>query len=453
MSSAPRQLHLNAFLMNVGHHEAAWRHPRSEPTRGTDLDHYVHLAQVAERGLLDSIFFADNLYAGAAIRYNVTGPIDPLTLLFAIAARTTDIGLIATVSTTYTSPYDVARKFASLDHLSKGRAGWNIVTSASGAEADNFQPTPQLTHAERYARAEEHVQVAKALWDSWDDGAIVADKAAGVFTDTDRVREIDHHGDWFGVRGPLNVSRSPQGWPLLVQAGTSEDGRSFAARHAEAVFSAHQTLAAAQDYYADLKARIAAEGRDPDGVKVLPGIVPIIGDTPEQALANRAELDGLINTEYALKQLSTFLEYDATGFALDEPLPDLTDHLATIEGHQSRSHLIVELAAREQLTVRELLGKLGGGRGHFVLAGTPAQIADHIQTWFEQGAADGFNIMAPLLPYGLERFVDEVVPILQDRGLFRTAYDGTTLRDRYGLPRPAARGVVAAAAATAVAAR
>ncbi len=435
--TAPRQLKLNAFLMNVGHHEAAWRHPLSEPQRGTDLEHYVHLAQVAERGLLDSIFFADGLAVGPSLRYNAMGPVDPLTLLFALAARTEHIGLIATVSTTYTSPFDVARKFASLDHLSGGRAGWNIVTSGSGPEADNFDPIPRFTHAERYARSEEYVQVAKALWDSWEDGAIVADQATGIFADTGRIHEVNHQGDWFGVRGPLSVPRSPQGWPVLVQAGSSEDGRSFAARHAEAVFTAHQSLASAQEFYADLKARIAAEGRDPEAVKVLPGIVPILGDTPEDALANRAELDGLISTEYALKQLSWLLDLDATGFELDAPFPDLTAHLATVQNNQSRSRLIVELALRDGLTTRELLAQLGGGRGHFVLAGTPEQIADHLQTWFEQGAADGFNIMAPLLPSGLERFVDEVVPILQARGLFRTAYEGRTLRDRYGLPRPA----------------
>lgn len=231
---------------------------------------------------------------------------------------------------------------------------------------------------------------------------------------------------------------------MLVQAGSSEDGKAFAARHAEAVFTAHQTLASAQRFSADLKGRVAAEGRDPDVVKILPGLVPFIGSTEEEALARRAELDGLINPEYALRQASIFLDHDITGFALDEPFPDLTEHLASVENNQSRSQLIVELALREGLTTRELLGRLGGGRGHFVLAGTPEGIADHIQTWFEQGAADGFNIMSPLLPSVLEQFVDEVVPILQDRGLFRTAYEGTTLRDRYGLPRPARRAPVGA---------
>ena len=431
-----RQLVLNAFLMNVGHHEAAWRHPISEPTRGTDLEHYVHLAQTAERGLLDSIFFADNLYAGPTVTRNLLAPVDPLTLLFAIAARTEQIGLISTVSTTYTSPYDIARKFASLDHLSGGRAGWNIVTSANPQEADNFDPIQRFSHAERYARAEEYVEVTKVLWDSWGDGAVVADKVDGVFAAPGSVRPIDHQGDWFGVRGPLNSPRSPQGWPVLVQAGSSEDGKAFAARHAEAVFTAHQTLEAAQEFYADLKARVVAEGRDAGSLKVLPGIVPILGDTPQEAQANRDELDGLISPDYALGQLSTLLSYDATALPLDEPFPDLTAHLATVEGNQSRAELIVELALRKGLTTRQLLGELGGGRGHFVLAGTPEQIADHIQTWSEQGAADGFNIMAPLLPSGLERFVDQVVPILQQRGLFRTAYEGTTLRDRYGLQRP-----------------
>ncbi|MFT4034884.1 MAG: LLM class flavin-dependent oxidoreductase, partial [Patulibacter sp.] len=433
-----RQLHLNAFLMNVGHHEAAWRHPLSDPQRGTSLAHYVELAQLAERGLLDSIFFADGLYAGPSLRYNAPQPLDPFSLLFAIAARTEQIGLISTVSTTYTYPYDVARKFATLDHLSGGRAGWNIVTSGSGPEADNFDPIPRLTHAERYAKSDEYVRLAKALWDSWEDGAIVADQAAGLYADTDRIHPVDHHGDWFGVRGPLNVPRTPQGWPLLVQAGSSEDGKRFAAQHAEAVFTAHQTLESAQEFYADLKARTVAQGRDPDAIKVLPGVVPFIAETEQEAYELRAQLDGLINPEYALRQLAILADYPAAvDLPLDEPFPDLRAHLDSVQNNQSRSRLIVELALRRGLTTRQLLGELGGGRGHFVFAGTPAQLADHLQRWFEQGAADGFNIMAPLLPFTLERFVDQVVPILQARGLFRTAYEGATLRDRYGLPRPA----------------
>ena len=444
MSDTDRQLHLNAFLMNVGHHEAAWRLDNADPARGTDLEHYVSLARLAEAGRMDSVFFADTLSSGHAVRHNALGPVDPLTLLFALAARTSRIGLIATVSTTYSEPYVIARQFASLDHLSRGRAGWNIVTSGSAGEAANFAHLRELDHPARYERAEEFLAVATALWDSWEEGALVADKASGVYADTDRVRAVDHDGRWFRVRGPLNTPRSPQGWPLLVQAGSSEDGRSFAARHAEAIFTAHQTLADAQEFYADIKARARAAGRDPDHVKVLPGIAPIIGATEEHARRLQAELDGAIVTEYALRQLSNLLEYDVTGLPLDGPLPDLAEHLSTVRGGQSRAALIVALAGRERLSIRQILARLGAGRGHYVLAGAPEQIADHLQTWFRAGAADGFNVMPPTLPGGLRDFVEQVIPVLKARGLFRTEYAGATLREHYGLPHPRARRPLAA---------
>ncbi|MEW2540938.1 LLM class flavin-dependent oxidoreductase [Micromonospora chalcea] len=431
-----RTLHLNAFLMGVGHHEAAWRHPRADPSRLADVRHFQNLARIAERGTLDSVFLADGLAVGPAVRHNIQAVFEPLTLLAAIATATEHIGLIATASTTYTEPFNLARAFASLDHLSGGRAGWNIVTSAQAREARNFNLDDHPAHADRYRRAAEYVDVAIKLWDSWEDDALVLDTAAGVFADTTRVHEIDHAGERFRVRGPLNTPRPPQGRPLLVQAGSSADGIAFAARFAEAVFTAQQTLADGQAFYAALKRATADAGRDPELVKVLPGIAPVLGGTEKEARDLADELEALIVPEHALAQLSGMTGLDLTGLPLDGPLPDLPD-AGTVQSHQSRYQLVVELARRERLTLRQLIGRLGGGRGHRVVVGTSEQIADQIELWFTQGAADGFNVMPPLLPDGLEDFVDHVVPLLRRRGLFRSAYTGRTLREHYGLPRPA----------------
>ncbi|SDH06143.1 LLM class flavin-dependent oxidoreductase [Nonomuraea jiangxiensis] len=436
-----RKLHLNAFLMGVGHHEAAWRHPGAEPARLTDVRHYQELARIAERGKLDSVFLADGLALGS-VRHNALGRLEPLTLLSALAAVTDHVGLIATVSTTYNEPFHVARKFASLDHISGGRAGWNIVTSAGAAEARNFG-IERPEHARRYARAGEFLEVVRKLWDSWEDDAILGDRAGGLYADTDKIHPIDHEGEHFAVSGPLNTSRPPQGHPLLVQAGSSEDGKEFAARNADAVFTAQQTLREAQEFYADLKRRVAAHGRDPDELLVLPGISPIIGSTERAALRLEKELEDLIIPAYGLAQLSHMTGIELTADALDEQLPDVP---VETEGAQSRRKLVVDLARREHLTVRQLLNRLAGGRGHRVVAGTPEQIADQLQEWFFSGAADGFNIMPPILPGGLADFVDHVVPELQARGLFRNEYEGRTLRENYGLPRPLSRYAAGAVA-------
>jgi len=434
----PRHLHLNAFLMTPGHHDAAWRHPDSQPHRATDVTYFQQLAQTAERGKFDSIFFADGLAVWGRLRSNVSGGLEPLTLLAAIAAVTRHIGLIATASTTFNEPFHLARKFASLDHISGGRAGWNIVTSGSVAEANNFNLDEHIEHGVRYQRAAEFLDVATRLWDSWADDAVVLDKAAGLYADPDRVREIEHAGSFFKVRGPLNVQRTPQGWPLLVQAGSSEDGKDFAARYAEAVFTAQQTLDDAQEFAKDVRARAAAHGRD--GLPlILPGIVPILGATEAEARRLEDELTGLQVLDYGLNQLSTMLGVDVSGLPLDERLPEhILPTEDQINGNKSRFTLVADLARRERLTIRQIVARLGGGRGHRVVAGTPEQIADTIEAWFRAGAADGFNIMPPILPTGLDAFVDHVVPELQRRGLFRTEYAGTTLREHYGLARPVA---------------
>ncbi|WP_327321630.1 LLM class flavin-dependent oxidoreductase [Streptomyces sp. NBC_01210] len=437
-ADTPRQFHLNAFLMNAGHHDAAWRHPRTQPDRITDLSYFQELARTAERGRLDSLFLADGVALWGNARYNAVGGFEPLTLLSALAVATEHIGLVATVSTTFNEPFHVARKFASLDHLSGGRAGWNIVTSGNEAEARNFGREEHLEHALRYERAAEFLDVTKELWDSWRDDATVIDRERGVYTEDGAVRPIEHRGKHFRVDGPLNVQRSPQGHPLLVQAGSSEDGKEFAARYAEAVFTAQQTLADGQTFYKDLKSRLAKYGRTPDQLKILPGICPIIGATEAEALALEDELTGLQVPEYGLQQLSGMLGTDLSGLPLDGPLPELPEE-QDINGNKSRFTLVADLARREQLTIRQLIARLGGGRGHRVFAGTPEQIADQLEQWFTAGAADGFNIMPPYLPGGLEDFVDQVVPLLQARGLFRTEYSGRTLRDHYGLERPAGR--------------
>ncbi|MFI0859605.1 LLM class flavin-dependent oxidoreductase [Streptomyces smyrnaeus] len=433
-----RRMHLNAFLMNAGHHDAAWRHPRTQPERVTDLCYFADLARTAERGKLDSIFFADGLVLGGTVQHNALGGFEPLTLLAALATATERIGLIATVSTTFNEPFPTARKFASLDHISGGRAGWNIVTSGSVAEARNFGRDDHLEHSLRYERAREFVDVATKLWDSWEDDAVLLDKKSGVFADTAKVRRIDHQGTHFDVQGPLNVPRSPQGYPLLVQAGSSEAGKEFAARYAEAVFTAQQTPADGHAFYNDLKSRLGRYGRDEGEVKILPGICPVIGPTEAEARTLEKELTDLQVPEYGLAQLSTMLGTDLTGLPLDGPLPELPEE-RDINGNKSRFTLVAELARRDGLTLRELIARLGGGRGHRVFAGTPEQIADTLEEWFTQGAADGFNVMPPHLPGGLEDFVDHVVPILQRRGLFRTEYTGHTLREHYRLPCPANR--------------
>jgi FMN-dependent oxidoreductase (nitrilotriacetate monooxygenase family) len=445
------QLHLNAFVMGVGHHEAAWRLPESDPFADVDVAHYQNLARIAERGKLDSLFLADGPVLWNDLGRRPAGALEPTVLLTALAAVTGHIGLIATASTTYNEPYNLARRFASLDHISGGRAGWNIVTTAGLDAARNFNLDSLPPHRERYERAAEFVEVSRKLWDSWDDDAVLGDKDAGVWGDDRKVYPAGHAGRFYQVAGALNVPRSPQGHPLLVQAGSSENGKDFAARYAEAVFTAHQTLPDAQDFYADLKQRALRYGRDPDTVRILPGIVPILGATEAEALALEAELDRLIRPEYALPQLAELLKVEPDRLHLDGQLPDDLPGEDEIEGHKSRRTLVVNLARRERLTVRALIGRLGGGRGHLTFAGTPEQVADAVTHWYHNGAADGFNIMPPVLPSGLTAFVDHVVPILQRRGLFRTEYQGTTLRDNYGLPRPANRNTTPAGTATAAA--
>ena len=432
-----RQMRLGAFLYGVGHHLAAWRHGCVDAAAATDWSHYLRLAQVAERGKLDAIFFADNvglsdaapeLLAKSAIEYFF----DPLVLLAAIAPQTRRIGLISTVSTSYMPPYHLARKFASLDFVSGGRSGWNMVTSSSDFEALNFGQGAQTAHADRYRRAREYVDVVKALWDSWEDDAFIYDKAGARFFKPSALHPPFHKGDFYAVRGPLQTGRPPQGYPVIVQAGSSEDGQALAAATAEVVFTAQQTLESAQAFYGRLKDRVQKAGRSPDSVLIMPGVMPVIGASHQDALDSYEELQALIDPAVGVDLLSGFLGVDLSAYPLDGPLPDLP----LTEGWRSRQLMFTQIARRDNLSIRQLYERIAGARGHKVMIGTPKTIADELEAWFTGGAADGFNLLPATLPGGLTDFVGLVVPELQDRGLFRLDYEGKTLREHLGLSRP-----------------
>ena len=442
-SSTPaiRQLHLNLFMHGKGHHEAAWRHPDATPKALTDIRHYQELTRKAEEGLFDSIFLGDQLALGEDVAHAPRNWLEPITVLSALAVSTSRIGMIATASTTHTEPFNLARQFASLDHISRGRVGWNIVTSWAHGAARNFGSARQDSHSDRYERAEEFVGIAKGLWDSWADDAVLNDQERGLYARRDRIRAIDHSGEHYSVAGPLNMPRSPQGWPVLVQAGSSDRGRRFAARYAEAVFTAHIEKSTAKAFYSDLKALVAAEGREADQSLILPGLSPIIAETEAKAVRLSSELNDLADPEVGRKRLSgRFGGQDFSHLPLDKPLDveDLPDP-SKVEAARSRTEVIIGIVRRERPTLRQLLSRLAGARGHFTFAGTPEQLADVMEDWFSDGAADGFNVMPPVMPYMLDVFIAEVVPILQRRGLFRTEYRGETLREHYGLARPAGR--------------
>lgn len=438
MSTQKRQLKLGAFFMSAGHHVAAWRHPDTPADAGLDFKHFQRIAQTAERGKFDMVFFADSVAVrergnDEALHRSAVVHFEPLTLLSALSVVTSHIGLAATVSTTYNEPFHLARKFASLDYLSSGRAAWNLVTSATEAEAKNFGREKHMEHTRRYERAKEFVDVVTKLWDSWEDDAFIRDKASGLYSEPSKLHIPNHQGEHFSVRGPLNIARPLQGYPVIIQAGSSEDGKHLAAQTAEVIFTAQQTLADAQAFYADVKGRLAEYGRSPEHLKIMPGIFPVIGETEQEAKDKFDQLQALIHPKVGLGLLAGMLgEFDLADYPVDAPLPELPEtNLA-----KSRQRLLIELARRENLTIRQLYLWIAGARGHRQIWGTPQQIADQLEEWFVQGGADGFNIMPPHLPGGLDIFVDRVIPELQRRGLFRTEYEGRTLRENLGLPRP-----------------
>ncbi len=439
--ASDRKIRLGAFIRGPGHHVAAWRHPDVPANPGLSFKHYAEAAQAAERGRFDMAFLADSLSVRNGDQpietFERTGHVvhfEPLTLLSALSAVTSNIGLVATASTTYWEPFHLARLFASLDHLSGGRAGWNVVTSADALAAPNFGRDQHPVHADRYDRAEEHVALVKELWDSWDDDAFVADKEAGIAIDRNGIHPPNHVGKHFSVRGPLNVARSPQGRPVVVQAGSSEAGQDLAAQTAEVVFTAHSSLASAQRFYAELKGRLPAYGRDADSLKIMPGIFPVVAPTRAEAEDKFDRIQSLIDPVGGLALASGLLGgIDLSKYDLDGPVPEIGQSDAV----KSRLKVVSELAKSKQLTIRQLYLAVAGARGHFQVVGTPTEIADLLEEWFTTNAADGFNIMPPILPTGLTDFVDLVVPELQRRGLFRSEYEGTTLRENLGLARPA----------------
>jgi FMN-dependent oxidoreductase (nitrilotriacetate monooxygenase family) len=436
--SSGRQLHLGAFLRPVSIHAGAWRYPGGLPDGNFNFAHYRRFAQTLERGRFDAIFLADSLARmemprNALSRNPSVTSFEPITLLSALAPLTEHIGLIATASTTFNEPFHLARKFASLDHISGGRAGWNMVTSGNPNEALNFGLTEHVEHAERYGRAREFYDVVTGLWDSWADDAIVAHVESGKYFNPDRVQPLAHEGYHFSVKGPLNIARPIQGWPVIVQAGSSEAGRAFAAETAEVVFSVHSTLAEGQRFYADIKGRMDQLGRDRDGLRILPAAFVVVGDTDEHARAKLAHLDSLIHPDSGLAALSVALGHvDLSGFDLDQPLPELPETNAS-KGSRQR---LIDLARERNLTVRQLCQHVVGSYGSLELIGAPSTIADQMEAWLSSHACDGFNVLFPYVPGGIDDFVDAVIPELQRRGLFRREYAGKTLRENLGLRRP-----------------
>ena len=426
-----RQMHLGFIMLGAGGHVAGWRMPGAQ-FGSENLPLLQHLARTAERGKFDFLFLADALNTGLDAHPGMMLRFEPLTLLAALAMSTSRIGLGATVSTTYSEPYNTARAFASLDHLSGGRAAWNVVTGSSPDAAANFSSTPHPPHAERYARAAEYLHVVRGLWDSWNDGAVLGDKATGRFADPASLHVLDHHGPFFDVRGPLNISRPPQGHPVILQAGASNAGRDFAAATADVVFTVQQDLGDAIAFAADLRARCVAHGRPAEAIRILPGVSVVLGRTEAAARATIAELAALADPQAALRVLSDRLGHDLSRYPLDSPVPELPPS-GMMQGH---AVTLAALARRHRMTLRELRDYTAASSGHRVVHGTAAMVADDLAAWFHAGAADGFVVSCPFYPAPLDAFVDDVVPLLVARGLFRAEYGGRTLRDHLGLPRP-----------------
>src|SRR5215475_10527968 len=432
-----RQLHLGAFMRPASIHTGAWRYPGAWPDMNFDFAHLKHCIQALERAKFDAFFMADhmavlNMPIDALKRSHTVTSFEPFTLLSALSQVTERIGLVATGSTTFDAPYHIARRFASLDHLSGGRAGWNIVTTSNPDSALNFGMEEHMEHDERYRRAREFYDVVTGLWDSWADDAFIRDVESGVFFDPDKMHVLNHKGKYFSVKGPVNIARPVQGWPVIVQAGASDSGRQLAAETAEAVFTAQSDLKVGQAFYADVKGRMEKLGRARDHMKILPACFVVVGDTVEEARAKRAKLDSLVHYANAIGSLSIALGHDASKFDPDAPLPDKVPESNASKSGRDRA---IALARRENLTVRQLAQRLGGYSG-LAMVGTPQTIADEMGEWLETEGSDGFTVMFPYLPGGLDDFCNCVVPELQRRGLFRSDYEGTTLRENLGLPRP-----------------
>ena len=431
MSNSHERMHLGVFVLGTGNHIAGWRYPGAADSF-LSLPSIQTIAATAERGKFDLLFLGDGLAAKMGDHPSFLVRFEPITMLAALAATTTHLGLGATASTTYNEPYNVARLFASLDHLSQGRSAWNAVTSSGAAAGENFGRT-HPTHDARYEVAEEFVDVVRGLWDCWDDGAVVADRGTGQYVDEAKVRALNHEGRFFRVKGPMTTARCPQGRPVIIQAGSSEPGLALAARTAEVVFSVVQDLGEARVAYQALKSRLPRYGRTAADVALLPGVMPVIGRTDAEARDKLNTLQSFLGPTSALTMLSGRMGLDVSGFDPDSLVPDLP----LPDSSHGFARAMLSKARREHMTWRDLSNLTGAARGHWVICGTPERIADTLQEWFETDAADGFNILPPYFPAAFDEFVDLVVPILQARGLYRRDYAGTTLRDHLGLPRPA----------------
>jgi FMN-dependent oxidoreductase (nitrilotriacetate monooxygenase family) len=429
-----KQMNLGLFMMGTGHHIASWRLPSVPRNAAENFEFFHEIASIAEKGKLDMLFFSDGLafdkhsHPAELVRF------DPLTLIAALSVTTKNIGLVATATTTYNEPFHIARKLLSTDHLNGGRTGWNVVTSYYQTEASNFSMKNHLDHSVRYQRAGEFVEIVKGLWDSWEDGAIRSDKESGKYFDENKLHSLNYEGKYFSVKGPLNSSRSPQERPIIVQAGSSDAGINLASRTADVIFTAQQTLKEAQSFYRKVKDRVVEVGRSSDDVKIMPGISIYVAETEQEAEAKFNSMQDLITPEVGLQILSEYLgNYDLSSYPLDGPLPD---NIPETNGNKSRRELLMNLAKRENMTIRDIAKYVAGSRGHRTIIGNPIQIADDMQKWFENGAADGFNLMLPSYPESLIDFVDLVVPELQRRGIFRKVYQGETLRENLDLKSP-----------------
>ena len=433
-----KKLKLGMFYMPCGHHITAWRHPEVPADSGMNIDHIVEVAKLAERGLFDMFFMADSVtfWRGtleAMTRDSLTAWIDPFTVMASLAQHTKNIGLICTATSTFDTPYALARRFASLDRASGGRAGWNLVTSGNKTEAWSFGLDEIVDKAERYSRAEEFAHAVRGLWNSWDEDAFIFDKETGVFFDKDKMHVLEHQGQFYRCKGPLNVPFSAQGEPVQVQAGASEAGKKLAASSAEVVFAASPNIEHAKAFYTDVKGRLAAHGRSPNDMAIMPGLSVTVGETSDEAAEKHEELQELIDPTTGLQILSDRLDFDLSGYDVDGPLPEIP----ITQAGGSRAELLIETAKKNNLTIKQLYREIAGTRGHMQITGTPKDVADMMEQWLVEGACDGFNLLPALFPNSLKDFVDLVIPELQNRGLFRTEYEATTLRGNLGLNRPA----------------
>jgi FMN-dependent oxidoreductase (nitrilotriacetate monooxygenase family) len=436
-----KKMHLGLFVAANGHHAGGWRHPDADLGSPLDFDYYKGIARKAERAKLDMLFIADKLaiddiYGGSydmSVSYRPSLSAEPITLISALGAVTERIGIAATASTTYHEPLHIARMFATLDHLSKGRVAWNVVTSTSDGEARNFGKAAHLDHPTRYERAAEFIELVRKLWDSWEDDALVVNKETGVFADSSKVHYTGHRGRWFDVPGPLNVLRPPQGQPILIQAGSSETFRELAAQNAELIFTVQPSIESGKVFYEDVKQRIAKYGRSPDRVRILPGIMPIIAATEAEAREKEQQLNELIHPNAGLCFMSGSMNYDLSQHPLDGPFPDIEDK---IRGSRGRFQYVIRRAREEGLTLAEVGRRYAASRSHHVVVGTAITVADQMERWFREQACDGFNLMAPYMSSGLDELLEQVVPELQNRGLFREEYASSTLRGHFGLERP-----------------